>query len=213
MDIRFHEHSMALGHYTKQPGEVAGDGGAPHSSTCAHDSDDTPAARGVLPHGLARNERREMPGHGLARDGLEQILHHAHAARDVPVEIDVVVIANDEHAHAGLHHIGEFAECVQRLLLARNIDDQHLGGLHLGHGGNSRANSAAADVDTIGDKIAQAVAQHLLGGGIPQEGKNGQAIRPTDQIAIPLHVTSTLLAHKSSYPLHRECGLLLIGRH
>ena len=155
-----------------------------------------------LANGLAGDQRREMPCHGLARDRFKEIFHHPHAAGDVAIEIDLVTVADDQHAHAGLHHVRQFAQRVQRLLLSGDIDNQHLGRLQLGHRGNGGAHRAAPNIHAASGDFAQAVAQHLFGCRVAQKGKDGQTVRPADDpTSIREPANCSLGAHASSFPV------------
>ena len=105
----------------------------------------TPWVGGVC----AAQERDEMARHHVARQRLGQVVGRTKAARHFAVEIDMIDVADHQHADIRLDHIGQVAERGQRLLFAADIDDQHLRrGLFL-HRRDGGAHAAAADIQIL----------------------------------------------------------------
>ena len=70
-------------------------------------------------------QRAEIARHHVAHQRLIEIFHDAQAVGHLAIEIEVLAIADDEHADVRFDHVGQFAQCRQRLVLAADIDDQY----------------------------------------------------------------------------------------
>ena len=100
------------------------DGAGADAAAHAGDGRQAAAAAAVGSRCLAAHERAEMALHDVARQRLGQVFRGAQPARDLAVELEIVHVADHEHAGIRLDHLRQLAERRQRLLLAADIDDQ-----------------------------------------------------------------------------------------
>jgi hypothetical protein len=103
-----------------------------------------------------------MPRDLVARQWLRQVVCRAETTRHLAIEVCVVDLADHQHADVWFNDMRQIAERGERLILAADIDHQHLRRCALLHRGDRGADTAAADVGVLGDEVGQPVAQCLF---------------------------------------------------
>ena len=107
------------------------------------------------------DDRPEMPSHHVARNRLEQVFLHAKDARRMPIEIDVVELADQQHMHIGFDDIRQRFERGQWPRLRRSTSITSTRGVarllqHL----DGAADVGTMELDAARRRIAQPIAQH-----------------------------------------------------
>jgi len=90
-----------------------------------HAADRTPARR------AAHDRRPEHPGHGVWHQGLIQELRRPQLARDLAVEVAVLLVADDQDADVGVHDLRQLTQQAERVVLAGHVHQQRLGRRHV----------------------------------------------------------------------------------
>ena len=96
----------------------------------------------------------------------------------MPIEVDVVELADQQHMDVGFDHIGQRFERGQRPRLAGDVDHQDARCRGLPQHVDGAANVGAMELDPTRRRVAQAVAQHALGLGVRDEGDDVLPIGP-----------------------------------
>jgi len=129
-----------------------------------HAADRTPARR------AAHDRRPEHPGHGVWHQGLIQELRRPQLARDLAVEVAVLLVADDQDADVGVHDLRQLTQQAERVVLAGHVHQQRLGRRHVAELRDRIAQADAPDVELAGDRFRQALPQRGFGLQVGCEG-------------------------------------------
>ena len=105
----------------------------------------------------------------VACQRLRQVILRAKIARYLTIEVDVVHVADDQHADIRFDHVSKFRERGQRLVFAADVHDQYARRGALPHGRDGGANAAAAHIHASGQDIRQPLAKGSLGCRVSNE--------------------------------------------
>ena len=97
VEIGVQQHGMAIGPLAEMPGQVGRDGAGTDTAAHAGDRHDPPALQRLGPPRAVQDDRAEVTRHHVARDRLEQVFLHAEDAGGMPIEVDVVELADQQH--------------------------------------------------------------------------------------------------------------------
>ena len=178
MQIGIEQHGVAAAQHAEMPGEAGGQHRGAGAAMRADHRDHAPARLFADHRAVAERPGTEMPCDHGAADRLGEVFHRAEAARDLPIKVQIVAAADDQHAHIRLHHLRQFGQGAERFAFAGHIDHQHQGGGGFLHRGDGGADAAAPAVDGFGQHFGQAVAQGGFGGGVIDEADDGRAVWP-----------------------------------
>ena len=178
MQVRIQQHGVAPQRHAEVPGEIRRDRRGADTAANAGDRHRLPPELALRGGALTAHEQAEMADDLVARERLRQVVGRAQAAGDLAIEVDVVDLADDQHADIGLDDVREIAEGGQRLILAAYVHHQYLGRRLLLHRGDRVAYVAAPDVELAGHEVGQSVFQRLLGMRIGGKGNQRRPIVP-----------------------------------
>ena len=144
-----------------------------------------------------------MPRHLVARQRLRQIVGGAKTTRHFAIEVGVVDLADHQHADVRLDDMRQIAQCGERLILAADIDHQHLRGRAFLHRGDRGAHAAAADVGILGDEVGQPVSQGLFRARVGDEYRQrGPVVAPrcvvAERLVDVMNLVTTVIRHLST---------------
>ncbi len=103
---------------------------------------------------------------------LVEVFADPEIARQLAVQIDVLAVADHQHADVGFDHLGQRSQGGHRLFVAADIDHQDPRGRQFGHGGDGAAAVATLHHDVFLGRGDEAQAQHGLGFGVGDEGQH-----------------------------------------
>ena len=177
VEVAVHQHGMAIRAFAEVPGQVDRDGaGADAAARSGHRDDATPL-KGFRPVRAVEDDVTEVPRDHVARDGFEQVFLDAQDPGGVAVEVDVVEFADEQHLDVGFDDVGKVLERGQRPPVPADIYDQHAWGGVLAQHLDGASEIGTMELDAARCRVAQSVAQDILGFGIGDEGDDIFAIR------------------------------------
>ena len=95
----------------------------------------------------------------------------------MPVEVDVVEFADQQHMNVRFNHIGHILQCGERTGFSRDIHHQHARSRCFLQYFDRAADVGVMEFDAARRSVAEPIAQYRFGFGIGHEGEDVSSIR------------------------------------